>query len=336
MAVKEIRKWNDPVLKQPCKPVDVKELRKIKRDLEDTIRKTDTGVGMAAPQIGISKCVVIVNIPKQGLMLFANPVILDTNQEMDAYYEGCLSFPDHYVKIERPTALFIEWMTRKGKTRREWIGGFAAKVLGHEMDHLLGRCLVGDAWREGRTISGAELREMQEREKAGKKKPLAATLGAVAVAAMMPPAGRATRKSTNMLEDLRAQGLTPTGRKINNIPPTPDPFPSTGRTVNSLPHGPLRKDLPGAEGEYASFEGKIIKRCSRTACNNVGSGYLHRDLSQTHPGQYNNYCVRCARRINAVNGEQIVLSPEALEKYLSEGDQRVGDRNTGKPEEAAV
>ena len=328
MAVREIRKWDDPVLKQPCKPVTVKELKKIKRDLEDTIRKTETGVGMAAPQIGISKCVVIVNVPKQGLMLFANPVVLDKSEKLDAYYEGCLSFPDHYVEIERPIAVFVEWMTRKGKTRREWIGGFAAKVLGHELDHLLGRCLVGDAWREGRTISGAELREMQKREEAKKKSPVSSMLGALAVSAMIP-VGRACEKSTTLIERLSAQGLTPTGRKINNIPPTPEPFPSrTGRTVNSLPHGPLRKDLP--EAEHASFERKIIERCSRTACNNVGSGYIHRDLARQHPGEYNNYCVRCARKINAVNDEEVILTPDQFQKVLFESEEvDTPDRSSG-------
>lgn len=305
MAVREILKWDDSGLKRPCKPVTVKELKKIKRDLEDTIRKTDTGVGMAAPQIGISKCVIIVKVPKKGLVLFANPVILESHQELDAYYEGCLSFPDHYVEIKRPIAVFVEWMTRKGKTRREWIGGFAAKVLGHEMDHLLGVCLVGNAWREGRTISGAELREMQDQKKGNRKSPASALLGATAaVAAIMPNVGRACGKSTSLIEDLRTQGLTPTGRKIT--------------------HEPEYQRLPPAP------------RCSRTACKLPGSGYIHKELARMHPGEYDNYCVRCARKINSVNNEKLVITPEEFQKVLfeSEGDNRGGD--TGKPEEATV
>jgi peptide deformylase len=202
MAVREIRMWDDPVLKQKCEPVAAKEIKKIKRDLEDTIRKTDTGAGMAAPQIGISKRVVIVSVPRQGFLLFSNPTILSASEELDAYYEGCLSYPDHYVEIKRPATVMVEWMTRKGKQRRENIGGFAAKVLQHEIDHLDGTCLVGDAWREGRTISGAELREWQELEEAKKKSPVSAMLGAAAVAAMMPPPpqGRASRKSTDILK----------------------------------------------------------------------------------------------------------------------------------------
>jgi hypothetical protein len=94
----------------------------------------------------------------------ANPIILERGKEFDWYYEGCLSYPNNYLNIKRVTEVTVEYMNRKGKRKQEKLTGFKARVFLHEMDHLIGVCLVGDGWRAGKTLTAGELYKKREAE----------------------------------------------------------------------------------------------------------------------------------------------------------------------------
>lgn len=135
--VLEILTDDHPVLKQPAKPVK-KISQTVKRLLEDMCEtmKEAEGVGLAAPQVGVSKRVIIVDIG-QGLIELINPEILSC-EGTELGWEGCLSYPGIVAEIERSHKLVVSGLDRQG--RRCWIEaqGYLARALQHEIDHLNG------------------------------------------------------------------------------------------------------------------------------------------------------------------------------------------------------
>lgn len=139
MAVKEIVLFPNPVLEQPCETVAVfdKKLVKLLNDMYDTMIEFD-GVGLAAPQIGISKRIAVVDIDDDhGTIELINPELLEVNGEQIGP-EGCLSFPGVYGEINRPFSIKVKAQNRKGKTYYIEAEDFLARAILHEMDHLDG------------------------------------------------------------------------------------------------------------------------------------------------------------------------------------------------------
>ncbi len=105
-------------------------------DMVDTINNTDDGVGLAAPQIGVLRCVVVINTGKKIIEL-VNPKILEQNGEQ-VEYEGCLSFPGRFEKIKRPSFVRVEYFSRTGEKLIIEGKKLLARALCHEIDHLNG------------------------------------------------------------------------------------------------------------------------------------------------------------------------------------------------------
>lgn len=132
----------DEVLSKPCVPVT--EFDEGLKDLVENMRSTmyaSKGVGIAAPQVGVSKCVIIVDPDGDADVsqsTFVNPKILWSSKETVGYSEGCLSIPSVFVSVERPECIEVEYQALDGQKRVEKFGGWAARILQHEVDHLSG------------------------------------------------------------------------------------------------------------------------------------------------------------------------------------------------------
>lgn len=141
MAVRMIRKDGDPVLREKAR--DVREVNgTIIRLLDDMLETMEAakGVGLAAPQVGISKNIAVVKIEDEVFELI-NPVLLKAEGE-EKGIEGCLSFPGLYGEVVRAAAVEVESLNRKGEKVKYKASGFPARAMQHEMDHLRGVLFV--------------------------------------------------------------------------------------------------------------------------------------------------------------------------------------------------
>ena len=143
MALLEIKKAGDPVLKEICAPVEKidKQLKKLMDDMAETMYESN-GVGIAAPQIGTAIRLVIIDCQDEhGLLELINPVItFREGTETDT--EGCLSVPDIYGEVERAAKVKVEFTNRRGKKQRVTATGLLARCIQHELDHLEGQLFI--------------------------------------------------------------------------------------------------------------------------------------------------------------------------------------------------
>lgn len=147
MAVKEIVTYPDPILKQVCAPVQAidDEVKKLIEDLVDTMHAGPGSVGVAAPQIGVSMRVCVIDVSKNrhgkennhGLLLMINPEIV-AKSGAAVMREGCMSVPDYTGDVERATELTLRFTEPDGHVREFDASGFEAVAIQHEMDHLDG------------------------------------------------------------------------------------------------------------------------------------------------------------------------------------------------------
>ncbi len=141
MAILEIKKFNDPVLRKKCKEVRKidKKTKKLVVDIVQTMKKNQ-GIGLAAPQVGISKRAITVqtDLKDQRILVLVNPKILKKSKETETGEEGCLSFPDIFLKIKRAQKIEIEGLDINGEKVKIKAQGLLARVLQHEVDHLDG------------------------------------------------------------------------------------------------------------------------------------------------------------------------------------------------------
>ena len=137
MALREIRVEGDPVLTKVCK--EVKEITPRLQDLIDDMIETmyeANGVGLAAPQVGILKRIVVIDVG-DGPMVLINPVILERSGEQDGP-EGCLSCPGMWGMVKRSYYVKVKALTPEGDEVIIEAEDFLARALQHEIDHLEG------------------------------------------------------------------------------------------------------------------------------------------------------------------------------------------------------
>ena len=136
-----IVEFPDPVLRKPTKPVtDFGPDLKTFVDEMTIVMKDDDGVGIAAPQVGVSKKIAVVCIEGTRYVL-VNPRIVSMEGEQGGE-EGCLSFPGIHEKVNRPERVRVSWLDENFQEHDEWFEGFPARVLQHEIDHLDGKCFI--------------------------------------------------------------------------------------------------------------------------------------------------------------------------------------------------
>ena len=140
-ATRTIVKIGDSVLRE--KAVQVRRFNDILHQLLEDMALTmhgEDGVGLAAPQVGISKRVVVVDVG-DGLYEFVNPVIIDASGS-EIKEEGCLSVPDRTGFVERATYVKVEAQNRNGEPFTVEAEGMFARAIQHELDHLDGRLFI--------------------------------------------------------------------------------------------------------------------------------------------------------------------------------------------------
>jgi len=138
MAVKIIRMEGDPVLRQVAKPIPevTSNIQKLLTDLADTMYDTGNGIGLAAPQIGILKRAIVVDIG-EGLIELVNPEVVSSEGEQIGP-EGCLSIPGVSGDVLRAMRVTVKALNRNGEEFEITGEGMLARCLLHEIDHLNG------------------------------------------------------------------------------------------------------------------------------------------------------------------------------------------------------
>lgn len=145
MAIREIRKDGDDILKKKSKEIEVidEKIKQLGQDMLDTMYKND-GIGLAACQVGMLKRMIVYDIryieedaKKEGHILI-NPKITSRSKAMIEVEEGCLSFPDLYKNVVRHEKVTVEYTDINGKKKKINARDIEAVVLQHEIDHLDG------------------------------------------------------------------------------------------------------------------------------------------------------------------------------------------------------
>ncbi len=157
----EIKYYGDPVLSKISSNIDTinDELKELAEEMIKAMHEYD-GIGLAAPQIGLNKKLITINLPNdyiqsntpltpgEALLLprmpivCINPEIISSNTETSTTDEGCLSVPEIYAPVTRPTKVTVKTQLITGEIIHVECGGFLARVVQHEIDHLLGKLFI--------------------------------------------------------------------------------------------------------------------------------------------------------------------------------------------------
>lgn len=133
----------DPVLRQVSVPVERVDdaLRRFADDMLETMYDAP-GIGLAAIQVGEPRRILVIDLAKEDQPpdphVFVNPQIVARGEEISVYEEGCLSIPEYYAEVERPSTVTVTYLDLEGKERQMEADGLMATCLQHEIDHLNG------------------------------------------------------------------------------------------------------------------------------------------------------------------------------------------------------
>jgi len=148
MSIRPILIHPDPRLKKLCDPVSAvtSDIGKLAEDMLETMYDAP-GVGLAAPQVGITKRIFVMDCVKEDgeaprPMVLINPEIIATSEETNTYEEGCLSIPEQYAEVTRPKLVTMRWLGLDGKTNEDEFDGLWATCAQHELDHLDGKLFI--------------------------------------------------------------------------------------------------------------------------------------------------------------------------------------------------
>ena len=171
MALRPILIIPDTKLRQMAEHVPEvdEDVRRLVADMFETMYKAP-GIGLAAPQIGVMRRVVVLDVAKRrdeeaaaDPMVLINPVVAWSSAERSTYEEGCLSIPDYYEEVERPAVVHVNFLDRDGKPASIEADGILATCIQHEIDHLNGVLFIDHISRLKRA------RVMRKFEKAARR-----------------------------------------------------------------------------------------------------------------------------------------------------------------------
>ena len=175
----EIRTYGDPVLKSKAAPVDNVDgkLVRLVDGMFDTLTRSDNGLALAAPQIGVQRQVVVWDFGDDPLVII-NPEVVEFDGEW-AYDEGCLSIPGLYVEMLRPKTVLVRGVSLDGEVVEIEADELESRMLQHEVDHLNGILMFDRLEGDQRKEALAEYRRLEEQaaELAASRQPLRRRLG---------------------------------------------------------------------------------------------------------------------------------------------------------------
>ena len=143
MAIRTILTEPNPILRQISKPLEKvgKDQQKLMDDMLETMYYAK-GIGLAAIQIGVPLRIIVIDVSKdenkKQPMFFVNPIIQKKNLNFSTYEEGCLSVPNQFAEINRPSKCEVEYLDYYGNKKKIKAEGLLATCIQHEMDHLEG------------------------------------------------------------------------------------------------------------------------------------------------------------------------------------------------------
>lgn len=169
MSLLKIRVYGDPVLRDAAEDVSDfgESLETLARDMVQTMIKED-GIGLAAPQVGISERFLVMGIPGEkesdprSIYALANPRIVEESEETVVMEEGCLSLPGINEDVIRPERVVVEYQDLQGNPQRLEADGMLARVVQHEMDHLDGVLIVDHITSLKRSMLRGRLKELEK------------------------------------------------------------------------------------------------------------------------------------------------------------------------------
>ncbi len=162
-AMSFIRRLGDPVLKSSATVVDrFDDSLRMQVSRMAAIMGDALGVGLAAPQLGISQRLLVYRVgPDAPVIALANPELEWASDEREALDEGCLSIPGVSVDVERPVYVRVRALDEEGELRTVEASGLEARVIQHEMDHLDGVLILDRTSRDERKRALRELRDAE-------------------------------------------------------------------------------------------------------------------------------------------------------------------------------
>lgn len=149
MSVLNILPFGEGVLRKKARPVDeiAPKILKLLGDMAETLYATEGRAGLAAPQVGMLRQVIVMDCG-DGLIELINPVIIESDGEQDGT-EACLSYPGYYGFVKRAQRVVVRSLNRQGETFELEGEGFLARCIQHEVDHLHGKLFIDhvtDQW----------------------------------------------------------------------------------------------------------------------------------------------------------------------------------------------
>ncbi|MBC7714660.1 MAG: peptide deformylase [Rhizobacter sp.] len=156
MTARKVIRMGHPTLRLVAELVDVSELKtpefiELLVDMYDTM-KVEGGIGIAAPQINVSKQVTLIELPDDSdrygeldgtpLMVIINPKITYLTEDKQGFWEGCLSVPGLRGFVERPNHIQVDYINEHGEPKQIIADEFLATVFQHELDHLFGKLYI--------------------------------------------------------------------------------------------------------------------------------------------------------------------------------------------------
>lgn len=146
MALREIVKIGDDILRKKCRPVTVfdEKLHTLLDDMTETMEQAQ-GAGLAAPQVGMLRRVCVINVrDKHGIIELVNPEVISV-EGVQTGNEGCLSLPGEWHEVDRPAKVTVKAQDRNGEEFTITGEGMLARALCHETDHLDGVLFIDKA-----------------------------------------------------------------------------------------------------------------------------------------------------------------------------------------------
>jgi peptide deformylase len=169
MKIRPIITLPDPILRQTARPIERvdADLRRLIDDMLATMYDAP-GIGLAAPQIGISRRLIVMDPAKEDQprtpMVMLNPEILDRSEELRVHEEGCLSIPEFTADVERPAETRVAYIDPEGQKQEAELEGIWSTLVQHEIDHLNGVLFIDYLSRLKRDMVVKKFRKQKRAE----------------------------------------------------------------------------------------------------------------------------------------------------------------------------